>query len=404
MAGKRILILTNRVPHPLNDGGNLAMHAMIESYHEAGWQVALVAMNTRRHYITPDELSRIYTNIDSFDTVPVDNRVKPVDTISNLLFSNEPNHVMRFTSKDFAEKLVAKVRDFKPDVIQVESVFLTGYLSGVKELGPVTTVLRLHNIEYQIWERLAAEYKAFVKHYYFKNLAGRIKKYEEWAWRQYDLLLSITDVDAAVVQAGYPAAPVHTVPFGIHTNEIPVFEKASLEAGYHIGAMDWLPNREAISWFLQDVWPVLHKEVPQFRFHFAGRHMPASFNDIHLDGVVCEGEVADANAFIADKQILIVPLRSGGGIRVKILEAMAAGKIVISTDIGMQGIDALPGRHYLKANDAKAFIHAVKWCLANPEKAYAIGGNARELIVQKYNRNTIMQGLSAILLSKLKFE
>ncbi|RYD57116.1 MAG: glycosyltransferase [Sphingobacteriales bacterium] len=393
MSGKRILILTNRVPYPLNDGGNLAMHAMIESYREAGWKVALMSMNTTRHYITPDQISRIYNDIDSFETVPVDNRVKPLNTMSNFLFSNVPNHVMRFTNAEFASRLKCTIDDFDPDVIQVESIFLTGYLADVRKEGKIKTVLRLHNIEYQIWQRLAMEYKGFVKYFYFKNLSGRIKSYEEWAWKQYNLLLPITDVDAAVVKQSDPAAPTLTVPFGIDTNKVKATQ-ADLKKGYHIGAMDWIPNREAMTWFLQDVWPTLHKEVPDFKFYFAGRDMPASFAKLNIEGATCMGEVPDANTFIADKKILIVPLRSGGGIRVKILEAMAAGKVVISTEIGMQGIDAIDDVHYIRANDARAFINAVKWCLSKPEQAEIIANNARKLALEKYDRQVIMLGLN----------
>src|SRR5438132_892810 len=89
------------------------------------------------------------------------------------------------------------------------------------------------------------------------------------------------------------------------------------------------------------------KRFSKKKLYYAGRHMPEFFKQLDIAGVICEGEVEDANAFIKDKKILIVPLRSGGGIRVKILEAMAAGKVVISTNVGMQGIYAWPGTHYL---------------------------------------------------------
>lgn len=394
MAGKRILILTNRVPHPLNDGGNLAMHAMIDGYHKAGWEVCLLSMNTSRHPVSPDEERGIYTDLSIFETVKVDNRVKTLPTIGNFLFSNKPNHVMRFASEDFAARLQSRVDAFRPDVIQVESVYLTDYLEQVKGIGNIKLVLRLHNIEYQIWERLAAENKSFLKHFYFKNLAERIEKYEEWAWKQYNLLLTITDIDAAIVKASYPAAPIYTVPFGIDTDKVQQDGSDDLTKGYHIGAMDWLPNKEAIDWFLRDIWPAVHTAVPAFKFFFAGRYMPESYKNLQQEGVTSMGEVADANAFIADKKILIVPLRSGGGIRVKILEAMAAGKIVISTDVGMQGISAEPGVHYLRANNAKTFAEAVKWCFDNKEEALKMGAAAAGLIREQYAIATIMAGLS----------
>lgn len=394
MPAKRILILTNRVPYPLNDGGNLAMHAMVNGYRQSGWDVCLLSMNTSRHYITPDQQKNIYTDIHSFDTVDVDNRVKSIPAIANFLFSNKPNHVMRFTSKAYARQLKQKIDTFKPDIIQVESIFLSGYLAEIKTWTTARLVLRMHNIEYQIWQRLAREHKNFLKHFYLKNLSERIKKYEEWAWQQYDILLPITDSDAAIVQASYPSVTTITVPFGINVSELSGASREVLWEGYHIGAMDWMPNQEAILWFLNKVWPLLHKNVPEFRFYFAGRHMPPSFMQMNKEGVVCAGEVPDADAFIADKKILIVPLRSGGGIRVKILEAMAKGKVVVSTDVGMQGIEAVPGIHYLKANTAEEFTSKINWCLANKDKAEQLAIAAMELIKERYNNRMIMDDLS----------
>src|SRR5690606_11254742 len=105
-----------------------------------------------------------------------------------------------------------------------------------------------------------------------------------------------------------------TIPFGVDSEKIR--EKTGKEkwVGYHIGAMDWRPNVEAIKWFLEVVWPDLSKAVPDFKFYFAGRNMPGAFEKYEQDGVVCAGEVPDAKAFISDKKVLIVPIQSGGGI------------------------------------------------------------------------------------------
>ena len=182
------------------------------------------------------------------------------------------------------------------------------------------------------------------------------------------------------------------VPFGVDTDKIQP-QTGSEWVGYHIGAMDWLPNAEGINWFLKEAWPQIHQLHPEFTFHFAGRKMSESFMKANIAGVKCYGEVPDANAFIADKKILIVPLRSGGGIRVKILEAMAMGKIVISTTIGMQGIDAIPGTHFLEVNTPHQFSEAINWVLSNRKAAELIGTNAAALIHEKYDANSIQKAL-----------
>lgn len=402
MQAKRILILTNRVPYPLNDGGNLAMKAVVDGYKQNGWEVFLLSMNTTRHYVHPDVLAGIYKDIAAFETVDVNNNVRLLPTLSNFFFSSEPNHAARFRHIGFRKKLVEALDNFRPDVVQAESPYLSVYLPDIQRYANVFTVLRMHNIEYQVWNRLAAETKNPLKRVYLRNLAARIKRFEEKAWAGYDVLLPITRYDEEVVISTLHSPQVYTVPFGININNRPVVAQPGNWVGYHIGAMDWLPNVEGIRWFIAEVWPRLRQTVPDFEFYFAGRNMPDEFKKIDIPGVHCMGEVPDAGLFIADKKILIVPIRSGGGIRVKILEALAVGKIVISTGVGMQGIDAVNGQHYLEANTPDEFVTAIKWCLDNREEAENIGHRGSLLVKTMYNAGTLASKLSEVLLSRLK--
>lgn len=391
MPTHRILILTNRIPYPLTDGGNMAMHAMIQGYHDAGWEVYLLSMHTLRHAVAHDVLNKLYPWLAGFETVDIDNRIKPIPTLVNLIFSRQPNHAARFFNIAFKDKLEHILSDFRPDVVQMESIFLATYLPYIRQHGKIATVLRLHNIEYQVWERLAQQVKNIPKKGYLKNLAKRIRNFEEAAWKDADVLLPITGIDADVVQKAGTNAGIIVAPFGIDIATEKTRSAKENWNGYHLGAMDWLPNAEAIDWFLKEVWPGLHKAVPEFKFYFAGRNMPERFKSLPAPGVICMGEVQSADDFIADKKILIVPLHSGGGIRVKILEAMAKGKVVISTAIGMQGISATPGRHWLPADDARGFIEAVKWTLNHKDEAEEIGRHAAQLIAEQYSQASIMK-------------
>lgn len=392
MEQPRILILTNRVPYPLNDGGALAMDALINGYHQEGWKVFLLSINASRQHVTEDKLKKIYTNLHGFEVVNVDSHVKPVGVIHNFLFSKEPNHAVRFYSREFLDKLKEVIQSFRPDVIQLESIYLSRYLRDIQGLTTAIKVLRLHNIEYQVWQRLARQTKDPVKNFYLKNLAKRIKRFEAQAWQDADLLLPITTDDADLVHQTCPLAQRITIPFGINTGEVKA-TNAEQWVGYHLGAMDWLPNTEAINWFLQQVWPRINAAVPDFRFYYAGRNMTERTKALGGNGAICAGEVEDAHQFISDKKILIVPLRSGGGIRVKILEAMAQGKVVISTGIGMQGIEANAGEHFLQADTPGDFAKVVKWCMDNKADAEQLGRNAQKLIKEQYDQHHIMQRL-----------
>ena len=393
MPAKRILILTNRIPYPLKDGGAMAMQSMIEGYEQAGWQTTVYSMNTSRHYVPLESLPDIYRRI-SFEAFDIDTDIRVLPTLRNFLLSRKPNHAERFYNKAYEKQLQKIIERTDPDFIQIESIYLATYLPIIRQLTKEKIELILQNIEYEIWENLATSSTNKFKKFYLKDLAARIKKFESTAWKQVDLLLPITIADSEVVKKEQNL-PMLTVPFGIELGEALAEVTTEKWIGYHLGAMDWLPNIDAITWFLEQVWPNIHKELPNFEFHFAGRNMPASFKKYETDGIVCSGEVPDAYEFIADKKILIVPLQAGSGVRIKVMEAMAAKKLVVSTSIGMQGIDgAKHGEHFLLANEPDQFVHQLKWALTNKALAAKIADNGAELIKKAYNRQTLMQHLT----------
>lgn len=374
------------------------MNAMLEGYYDQGWDIYLCSMNTSRHYVSRESLPKLYQNI-KFETFEINTDVKILPTLKNFFLSKKPNHVDRFYDKDFEKKLENIVSSFEPELIQVESIYLASYISTLRKLTEAPVAIRLHNIEYQIWERLSDEAANTFKRFYLRDLAVRIKRFEIEAWSAADVLIPITSGDAEVVKNSVPSANLIVAPFGIDSQKHQAPPKNERWVGYHIGAMDWLPNVEAVTWFLEAVWPDLHKEVPEFQFHFAGRNMPGAFEKYEGEGISCEGEVPSASDFISDKKILIVPLRSGGGIRIKILEAMASGKLVVSTSVGVQGIDeAKPGVHFLLADTAEDFINQINWLMSEKIAAEQIAKAGARMVTEEYDQKVIMARLVGKLL------
>ncbi len=390
MGERKILILTNRVPYPLNDGGNLAMHAMIEGYKYSGWQVYLLSMNTSKHALPENVLNSLYKDIYAFDWVNINNDVTTLKILKNYFFSKEAEHVERFYNPEFEHKIVEILKDFRPDVVQVESVYMSTYLPAIKQNSRAVKVLRMHNIEYHIWHGLGAKNKNKFKRRYLFNLTKRLKNFERESWKKYDLVLPITEKDAFHVSRLEKLSDVVVAPFSIEIENLPPISRSERWVGYHLGAMDWIPNREGMRWFLKDVWPKIHNAIPKFEFYFAGRNMPEEFQNMEIEGVHCLGEVDNAADFLADKKILIVPISSAGGIRVKILEAMAAGKVVITTPEGIKGLDAKVTEHYLLARKPEDFVKAVKWCIMHPQKAEEMAEKARELVLTKYEYRKVI--------------
>ena len=156
---------------------------------------------------------------------------------------------------------------------------------------------------------------------------------------------------------------------------------------YFLGALDWIPNQEAISWFVKNVWPCIHKELPDMQLHIAGRNAPLPLaNWLNTQqGIIFHGEISDAKLFTQQYTITIVPLFSGSGIRVKIIEAMEQGKIVIASAKAISGIPAVDGEHLFIAESAIDYLNHIKNLISNPNHIEIISENAMKFIQERFN-------------------
>ncbi len=392
----RILVLTNRVPFPLTDGGALGMDVFLKGFPEAGCQTRLLAMNTTRHYVDAQKLPSVWPGLQKIRTVAVDNAIRPLSLLRNWIWGTDPYHVARFRSAAFAAALVEELADFRPDVVHLESPFLASYLPLIRQQLPsAKTAFRMNNVEAEIWQRLAAEEANPVKRRYLQSLSRRMAAYEAQVWPLFDVLLPVTAEDAAVAARYVSPNRIRVVPFCIDLEQYPQQPWPPRPAAYHLAAMDWLPNREAAEWFITGIWPLVSAKAPLLEVFFAGRHMPAGLLEKASGRLHVEGEIPDAAAFTADKNILMVPLRSGGGIRVKILEAMASGKLVVSTRVGMQGIPVADGIHALLADTPEAFAGALAGAAENSGNAAQIAAAGSAFVRERFSRKGILEGLVA---------
>jgi glycosyltransferase involved in cell wall biosynthesis len=157
--------------------------------------------------------------------------------------------------------------------------------------------------------------------------------------------------------------------------------------------MNWHPNEQGIKWFLDECWAKVKQSTPMIDAYFAGRYMPQWLLKTDLDGVHVVGEVADSIRFMTSKQIMVVPLLSGSGIRIKIIEAMSIGKTVIATTIAAEGIMYENGKNIIIANTPEEFAEAIKYCVENPDKCKEIGNEAYKLIAEKYSNDEVVNQL-----------
>ena len=281
-------------------------------------------------------------------------------------------------------------------MVHVESIFLTPYVPIIRKYSQAKVILRAHNVEHLIWKHVSQSTHNYFRRWYLKHLSLTLRAYELQHLQDYDGIVCITQGDADYFKANGCRRPVTAIPFGVERGEWSVDgNQCEVEANslFHIGAMDWMPNQESIGWLLDNVWPVVHSEVPQAHLYLAGRKMPERLMNTTIEGVTVVGEVDDAHRFIAGKQINVVPLLSGSGIRVKIIEAMSAGKAVVTTTVGALGIDYTDGENLLIANTPTEFARQIKRLLDDPDYCRRVGEAAARLVADQYDVHRLTERL-----------
>jgi len=393
----KILLLCNKSPWPPLEGGPIAMNAMATGLIKAGHQVKILAINSNKYSVSHSSIPGDYRLKTGIETVYIDLSVRPLAAFFNL-FTGRSYHVERFITRHFENALTAILKKEKFDIIQFETLFTSPYLKLIRSLSDAKVILRAHNIEHLIWERIAGGCANPVKKLYLNHLARTLKLYELETLHKVDGIVAITNKDASFFKDAAPDTPVISIPFGMSTDESDEVTQIANEGKpptlFHLGSMNWIPNQEGIRWFIKNVWPVVSARYPELKFHLAGREMPDWLKETKIPGIVIDGEVPDARAYMLSHSIMIVPLFSGSGIRIKIIEGMQARKAIITTAIGAEGIAVANGEHLLLAENSEGFVNAIDKCIETPELMHKLGQNAHMLVMRDHNNDALMQKIS----------
>ncbi len=388
----KILQFCYKPPFPALDGGSMGMHYVTEGLINNGHEVKVLSFHSKKHPCRVDKLPVEYVEKTKFETVFVDLDIKPIPALVAYL-CGESYHVKRFINEQMKRKLVEilKAEDF--DIIQVESIFLTPYLPIMRRFSNAKIVLRAPNIEHKIWERIYKATKTPFKRGYIKHLALTLKYYELNHINDYDAVSPVTEVDAEYFRENGLRKKCKGIPFGMNPPELLSDVLEEKNTIFHIGSMNWHPNEQGIKWFLEECWDKIRQTTPNVQAYFAGRYMPNWLKNTSIEGVHIVGEVEDSIRFMTSKQIMVVPLLSGSGIRIKIIEAMSIGKTVIATTIAAEGIMYEDGKNIIIANSAEELASAVKYCVENPDKCKSIGEEAYKLIAERYSNDQVVNQL-----------
>jgi glycosyltransferase involved in cell wall biosynthesis len=397
-----ILQLCPRVPYPPHDGGAIAMYETVRGLADAGHRVTVLAANTPKHYQLATALDHLGPNV-RLVTVDVDTRLSPIKALRNLLLSNEPYNVARFISAALLEALIALLAEEPADILQFEGSFVAPYLEllhqrvPAKKLPPL--VLRAHNIEYTIWQMLATRASNPLKKWYLANMAARLEQLERRQLPRFDAVAAITEEDIARLRALGCDGSIAFIPASFDLTRLtPATAPPRPRTVFLIGSLNWLPNLEGVDWFLREIWPQAHAELPELELHVAGSHPPAHLTERPQgkDKVFIHGFVESAPTFMQQYELMLVPLLSGGGMRVKVVEGMALGKVILSTALGAEGIAARDGDNMLLRDSPAAWLAVLRDYYHGRLPLVAIGQAAARTAHEEYDTRRVTQRLLAL--------
>jgi glycosyltransferase involved in cell wall biosynthesis len=386
----KILLLTKKVPFPLTDGEVIAIHSLSKGLVAQGCELHLLALNTQKHFVAFDKTPTELSHFTSIEIINIDTRIKLMPALVCLLLGKSYN-IDRFISQEFDNKLRLRLEKEQFDIIQLETLYMVPYADTIRKSSSAIISLRSHNVESEIWKNLSSE-SSGLKGWYLGHCARMLSRFEKTSQSKYDLLLPITQIDADHFADRGDQARVKVVSVGIDMSKYaPGDLPVTLRKIGFLGSLDWQPNLEGIDWFLNEVWPIIVKTNPHLEFHIGGRNMPPKFLNLKAPGVTIHRKVENARAYVNDMDMIVVPLFSGSGIRVKILEAMSLGKVVLSTPKGFEGIGIKNLENGIVFKNKTDLIEIIDQI--NSLNISKIGGAARRHIQNNFSAKSIAKDL-----------
>lgn len=389
----RVLQICNKAPYPANDGSSIAIYNMARGLLQNGVDLQLLTINTKKNFKPDEGVPSDFREKSAYRSVYRNTGVTLAGAFFNL-FSSQSYFVSRFRFRAFSKALTEILLTKEFDIIQVEGLFMAVYLPEIRRYTKARVVLRAHNIEHVIWERHIAHEKSLLRKWYLALQNKRLKRFELKVFSEVDAVVPITGTDESNIRAMGCRKPLFTCITGINPKEyVRSGGKQKKNTVFYFGSMDWLPNQEAVTWFLDNCWDAIIEQIPGARFIIAGRGMPLHFFHITKPGVTIVEEVENPQQFFSQHQVMIVPLWSGSGLRIKIVEGMASGRAIISTSIGAEGIRYTHGRNILIADTAADFVTQVVRLLRDEELQQALGRQAALLAAEEFDNLRLVREL-----------
>ncbi len=386
----RVLMLSPTLPWPLNMGSKIRLYHILRELARAGHEVTLLALAHESY--TGDDLEALKPYCAELYIVPVKHRPRPRAALW-AFFSMKPYRVVKFESREFRLCLAEVLKD-NWDVIWVHFLETLAYFPPEALKKKPFIVLDQENADERFWATYAQEGPPWVQLFAWQNL-WKLRRFQDQALRYVDVVLSVSKEDAEFTRSRLPdpSTEVWVVPNGVDTENFrPFGEEKRSNRIIFCGAMDVLMNIDAVERFARQIFPRVRQAVPDAEFWIVGRDPVPRVRALeHLPGVRVTGRAEDVRPYYAQAKVAVAPFRYGGGTKLKVLEAMALGVPIVATPIGSQGIEAVPGKHLLIAEEDAAFVQQVIALLRHETLRREIATNARRLVEEKYSWQSILR-------------
>lgn len=376
----RILFLTETIPAPLDSGGR------IKTFHTLGILSARHDVVCHAFIRNADQRAHAGMLRDRCASLTLHERRRtPLGVARDALRALATHRaftLVRHDDPDVRRAIRAVVARERFDLVYCDHLSMVRY---GRELG-VPILYDAHNVEWQLVARHGATLRWPARAAAALE-AGRVRREEREACNTSSLVTTVSEVDAHALAALAPSARIRVIPIAIDVNRRPPLKRPVGDPiVLFVGGLHWPPNASALDWLTGSVWPLVRREAPDAQLFCIGRATARQRARLQtVAGVTAVGAVDDIEAWFERARVLVVPLLSGSGMRVKILDALARAVPVVSTRIGCEGIDAVPGKELLVADDPTQFAADIVRLLRDDGFAAAVAAAGRQLALHRYD-------------------
>jgi sugar transferase (PEP-CTERM/EpsH1 system associated) len=389
-----VLFLTTRLPYPPDSGGKVRDFNLLKGISKKH-SVTLVSFIQNEKEL--EHLQFLSPYCKSLEVVKEGGRIRIFSALISALFTKKPFTIAKFYSSEMRQKIYSLLNGNEFDLIHCSHLHMAQYVDNIKN---IPKVIDEHNIEFIIIKRYLKEQKNYIKKaLVFLLQYVKLTKYEPGIVRKFDHCFVVSQKDKDNLRSIVPDTDVTVIANGV---DVAFYEpqpgKLQPDTLVFTGSMDWFPNEDAILYFYEKIWPLIKRDIKDARLYVVGRNPSNKILNLQRKeaDIVVTGYIADVRPYVVQGAVYIVPLRIGGGSRLKIVEAMAMGKAVVSTSIGCEGIDVLDNEDILIADEPEKFAANVIRLLKNNELCNKLGVNARRLAESKYSWAIIGRKLNEV--------